>query len=97
MRATTRSFVLSPATFRRGLNPVKVACFSSAASERVKTRIESDGVCYVTLARPEKMNALDLPMFEAVAETAAHLRSDESLRAIIIHGEGKGTHEGAKG
>jgi len=32
---------------------------------------------------------LDLPMFEAIAETAAKLRSNKSLRAIIIHGDGK--------
>jgi len=43
----------------------------------------------VILNRPEKLNAVDLKMFEAIADTAADLRKDRSLRAVILRGEGR--------
>lgn len=79
-----------PTVWRKSGVTRKVAASFSSVSERVKTEIDSNGVAQVTLSRPEKLNALDLPMFEAIAQTAASLRSDKSLRAVIISGEGKG-------
>ena len=58
-------------------------------SRRVTATMDSDGICHVVLNRPEKLNALDLPMFEALAETASNLRTDKSLRAVILRGEGR--------
>ena len=48
-----------------------------------------DGIQNVVLARPSKMNALDMPMFEAIAAAAAKLRGDASVRAIILSGAGR--------
>jgi enoyl-CoA hydratase/carnithine racemase len=57
---------------------------------RVETSIDaSTGICRVTLNRPKKMNALDMQMFEAIAQTASDLRSDRSIRAIILSGAGR--------
>jgi len=55
----------------------------------VETIIDGDGIARVVLNRPEKLNACDLAMFEAVAETAAKLREDRSLRAILVSGKGR--------
>lgn len=63
---------------------------SSSQPPRVITSIDKHGICHVTLNRPEKINACDLPMFEAIAETASNLRDDRSIRAVILSGKGKG-------
>jgi enoyl-CoA hydratase/carnithine racemase len=56
--------------------------------ERVSVEIE-DHVALVTLTRPEKHNALDLPMFDAITAAALRLRDEAGLRAVVLHGEGK--------
>ncbi len=48
-----------------------------------------DGVAHVRLARPEKRNGLDLPMFEALIETGKRVGADRSVRAVVLSGEGK--------
>ena len=50
----------------------------------------SDGIADVKLARPERLNALDPAMFEAIAEAGHQLRQDRSLRAVVLSGEGRG-------
>ena len=45
------------------------------------------GITHVQLSRPNKLNSLDVPMFEAIAEAAAQLKEDKYLRAVIISGE----------
>lgn len=57
-------------------------------SERVKTTIEG-GVADVRLARPEKLNGLDLEMFEALARAGRALADDRSVRAVVLSGEGR--------
>lgn len=56
---------------------------------RIETDITPDGICHVILNRPEKLNALDLRMFEAIAETASNLHNDRSIRAVILRGKGR--------
>ena len=48
-----------------------------------------DGVADVRLSRPEKLNALDGAMFEALIETGRSLARDPSLRAVVLSGEGR--------
>ncbi len=48
------------------------------------------GVADVRLNRPEKMNALDRAMFQALVETADELAADRSLRCVVLSGEGRG-------
>jgi len=58
-------------------------------SERVSvTRV--GGVADVRLNRPEKLNALDRAMFQALVETGDALAADASLRAVVLSGEGRG-------
>lgn len=47
------------------------------------------GVADVRLARPEKLNALDKAMFDAIIETGRALGEDRSLRAVVLSGEGR--------
>lgn len=50
---------------------------------------KQDGVADVRLSRPEKMNALDAAMFEALVDTGKTLAADRSLRAVVLSGEGR--------
>jgi enoyl-CoA hydratase/carnithine racemase len=62
-------------------------------SDRVRVSIEG-GVADVRLTRPEKLNACDIAMFEALVETADGLAADRSLRAVVLSGEGRGFSAG---
>ena len=51
--------------------------------------IEKDGViATVTLSNPGKLNALDLSMWERLAHGFDDLSADESLRCVIVRGDG---------
>jgi enoyl-CoA hydratase/carnithine racemase len=47
------------------------------------------GIADVRLNRPEKMNALDRGMFSALVETANDLAGDNTLRCVVLSGEGR--------
>ena len=55
-----------------------------------RVTIEKDGhVAIVKLNRPDKLNALDLAMFDAIIEAGESLNQDDSVRAVVLTGEGK--------
>ncbi len=56
---------------------------------RIALTIDDHGVADVALARADKMNALDRPMFDAIAATLQQLAAMPSLRAVVLHGEGR--------
>jgi len=58
-------------------------------SDRVTCKVEG-GVADVRLNRPDKINALDPAMFEALVETGEALKKDPSVRAVVLSGEGRG-------
>jgi enoyl-CoA hydratase/carnithine racemase len=49
----------------------------------------SQGIADVRLNRPDKMNALDGAMFEALVEAGRSLRGKRELRAVVLSGEGR--------
>ncbi len=55
---------------------------------RVTTTLH-DGVADVRLSRPQKMNALDAAMFDALVATGERLRGERGLRAVVLSGEGR--------
>ncbi len=57
-------------------------------SDRIQI-IRDGGVADVRLNRPEKMNALDPDMFEALNRTSEELAADTTLRCVVLSGEGK--------
>jgi len=58
-------------------------------SDRVSVTIEG-GVADVRLNRPDKINALDPAMFTALVEAGEALKTDTSVRAVVLSGEGRG-------
>ncbi len=59
-----------------------------AMEQRIRVTI-TDGVADVRLSRPDKMNALDQAMFDALVQTGQSLIEDRSLRAVVLSGEGR--------
>jgi enoyl-CoA hydratase/carnithine racemase len=57
------------------------------SQERVSIEV-SDHVAVVTLRRPEKHNALDLPMFEGLIGAAERLAGEPEVRVVVMHGDG---------
>jgi enoyl-CoA hydratase/carnithine racemase len=61
--------------------------------ERVVIKVDQH-VAIVTLARPDKHNALDLPMLDAIDAAAERLRSEPGVRAVVLHGAGRSFSSG---
>lgn len=52
-------------------------------------QVGADGIATATMVRADKHNALDRAMFESLVDAAAQLAADKSVRAVVLHGEGK--------
>jgi enoyl-CoA hydratase/carnithine racemase len=48
-----------------------------------------DGIASVILNRPDKMNALNQDLFEALIATGEAIKEDKSVRVVVISGAGK--------
>jgi enoyl-CoA hydratase/carnithine racemase len=60
------------------------------------TRADADGLCTLTLDRPDKLNALDTTMFEALdAHCAALEQANGSIGCDVLRAEGKAFCAGA--
>lgn len=57
-------------------------------SDRVTLSV-TNHVADVRMNRPEKMNALDNAMFEGLAEAAAAVANDKSIRCAVLSGNGR--------
>ena len=55
---------------------------------RVSVQI-TDHVAHVTLTRSDKMNAVDMDMADAIVAAGEQLLADDSIRAVVLWGEGK--------
>ncbi len=62
--------------------------------EILKTKV-TDGIAVVTISRPEALNALNTRFFNEMDDYIAKVRSDTSIKALIITGEGKAFVAGA--
>jgi len=56
-------------------------------SDHILTSIDGD-IATVTLNRPERLNALNRGMWEALGDTLRQLSADETLRCIVLRGAG---------
>ncbi len=56
---------------------------------------EKDDILYVTISRPEAMNALNTRFFQEMDEVVANLATKENLKVMVITGEGKAFVAGA--
>jgi enoyl-CoA hydratase/carnithine racemase len=63
-------------------------------SERI-TRQDAEGVCRLTLNRPDKLNALDTAAFEALDAHLAALETDDGVGCVVLRGAGRAFCAGA--
>ncbi|MBU3698554.1 MAG: enoyl-CoA hydratase [Candidatus Kapabacteria bacterium] len=49
---------------------------------------QHDGVALITLNRPDKLNALNADLLDALEHTLHHVQADASLRVVVITGSG---------
>jgi methylglutaconyl-CoA hydratase len=57
-------------------------------SQTIRIAIDERGVARLTLARPEKHNALSVGMVDALTEAAHDLGRDARVRVVVLTGEG---------
>ena len=60
---------------------------SEAAEQRVSVKLV-DGIADVRLTRPDKRNALDPAMMEALIAAGEQVKSMPGARAVVLSGEG---------
>ena len=53
-------------------------------------RGEEDGILWITLNRPERLNALTFPLLREMREILFKARFDRTIRCIVITGAGRG-------
>ena len=53
------------------------------------TRKDDNGLCWLTLNRPDKLNALTVGMFAELREHVIALRKDDTVGCVILRGAGK--------
>ena len=53
-------------------------------------RGERDGILWITLNRPEKLNALTFPLLREFQRICIDARADRSVRCVVITGAGRG-------
>ena len=63
-------------------------------SDRVTVELLDGGVAVVRLSRPEKLNALDMAMFEGLVQAGQSLLDRPGLRCVVLAGEGRGFSAG---
>lgn len=61
----------------------------------VKLVAHESGILQVSLNRPDQLNALSRDMLQRLHEVFAEIRQDQSIKAILLTGEGKGFCAGA--
>jgi len=58
-------------------------------SETIRVDVDERGVATLTLARPDKHNAMNAEMISALTEAAARLGRDPAVRVVVLTGAGK--------
>ncbi len=61
----------------------------SPMSDRVTLAVDG-GIADVRLNRPDKLNALDLAMFQGLVDVGERLKGDGAVRVVVLSGEGRG-------
>lgn len=52
-------------------------------------RQDEDGLCWLTLNRPDKLNALTVGVFKELRQHIIDLKKDDSIRCVILRGAGR--------
>src|SRR3954464_1602098 len=83
----------SPATCRRSVplsRPAKPRPSDEEAHPMTNPLLveTGDGIAWLRFNRPERLNAIDVPMAEALRDAVAGLAADPTLRCVVLAGAG---------
>ncbi|MGA5552500.1 enoyl-CoA hydratase family protein [Streptomyces pseudogriseolus] len=71
------------------MSPFTGSAARTARWEHLRVEL-ADGVAQVTLARPEKLNALTFGAYADLRDLLAELSRERAVRALVLGGEGRG-------
>ncbi len=71
------------------MSPFTGSAARTARWEHLRVEL-ADGVAHVTLARPEKLNALTFGAYADLRDLLAELSRERAVRALVLGGEGRG-------
>ncbi|MGW2490290.1 enoyl-CoA hydratase family protein [Streptomyces sp. NPDC001606] len=71
------------------MSPFTGSAVRTADWEHLRVQL-ADGVATVTLARPEKLNALTFGAYADLRDLLAELSRERAVRALVLAGEGRG-------
>ncbi|MGW5203852.1 enoyl-CoA hydratase family protein [Streptomyces griseoincarnatus] len=71
------------------MSPFTGSAARTARWEHLRVEV-ADGVAYVTLARPDKLNALTFGAYADLRDLLAELSRERAVRALVLGGEGRG-------
>ena len=60
----------------------------SGTNEPILLREDTDGICTLTLNRPQKRNALSLELLQVLGKALVEIAADKSCKVIILAGNG---------
>ena len=60
----------------------------SGENEQIRAEVDKDGIATITLARPDKRNALSIRLRQELMDTLAAWADDEQVRVVMLTGEG---------
>ena len=64
------------------------------SQEPILLREDRDGVCTLTMNRPQQLNLLTAEMLTALQEAFDSIRNDKAVRVVVLAGAGKGFSAG---
>ncbi len=67
----------------------KINIMDSTSSDIILARDDTDGVCTITLNRPEQFNSLSEELLTAVKAALHDISNDSSVRVVVLAGSGR--------
>ncbi|MBT3359184.1 MAG: 2,3-dehydroadipyl-CoA hydratase, partial [Rhodospirillales bacterium] len=61
----------------------------------IEEQLLGNGVMLLTMRRPEKLNALGIPLLETLVDALSRITEDTQIRCVILTGSGKAFSAGA--
>jgi enoyl-CoA hydratase/carnithine racemase len=58
-------------------------------AETFHEELRDDGVCILTLDRPDRLNALTFEVYRELADRFASMRTDDAVHSVVVTGRGK--------
>ena len=75
-------------TTRRSPGVTRAANWGIEITEAIQIHIDGP-VATITINRPERLNAIDLPAWKAIADAATNLAEYPAVRCVVLRGAGK--------